>query len=52
MAAAVCCGFDFHYLDLKSGTPPPFKRFAFELCNIIRRRPLSECGLFVELERH
>ncbi|OJY26256.1 MAG: hypothetical protein BGP11_12650 [Rhodobacterales bacterium 65-51] len=32
--------FDFHHLHQKSGALSPFKRFAFELRDIIRRQPL------------
>ena len=32
--------FDFRHLHLKSGSLSPFKRFAFELRDIIRRQPL------------
>ncbi len=42
--------FDFHHLHLKSGSLSPFKRFAFELRDIIRRQPLPGYTLFVELE--
>ena len=42
--------FDFHHLHLKSGSLSPFKRFAFELRDIIRRQPLPGYTLFIELE--
>ena len=32
--------FDLHHLHLKSGSLSPFKRFAFELRDIVRRQPL------------
>jgi len=32
--------FDIHHLHLKSGSLSPFKRFAFELRDIVRRQPL------------
>ena len=40
--------FDFHHLHLKSGSLSPFKRFAFEMRDIIRRQPLPGYTLFVE----
>jgi plasmid replication initiation protein len=42
--------FDFHHLHQKSGSLSPFKRFAFELRDIIRRQPLPGYELFVEIE--
>lgn len=42
--------FDFHHLHLKSGSLSPFKRFAFELRDIIRRQPLPGYALFIEVE--
>ncbi|QDL93185.1 replication initiator protein A [Paroceanicella profunda] len=42
--------FDFHHLHLKSGALSPFKRFAFELRDIIRRQPLPGYTLFLETE--
>ncbi|MFG1224623.1 replication initiator protein A [Xanthobacter wiegelii] len=42
--------FDFHHLHLKSGSLSPFKRFAFELRDIIRRQPLPGYTLFLELD--
>ncbi len=42
--------FDFHHLHQKSGSLSPFKRFAFELRDIIRRQPLPGYTLFVEVE--
>ena len=42
--------FDFRHLHLKSGSMSPFKRFAFELRDIIRRQPLPGYTLFVEVE--
>ncbi|SDE53435.1 Plasmid replication initiator protein [Salipiger thiooxidans] len=42
--------FDFHHLHQKSGTLSPFKRFAFELRDIIRRQPLPGYTLFLETE--
>ncbi|MGX1787069.1 replication initiator protein A [Bosea sp. NPDC055332] len=42
--------FDFHHLHQKSGSLSPFKRFAFELRDIIRRQPLPGYELFVEVE--
>ena len=32
--------FDFRHLHLKSGSLSPYKRFAFELRDIVRRQPL------------
>lgn len=42
--------FDFRHLYLKSGSLSPFKRFAFELRDIIRRQPLPGYVLFTEVE--
>ena len=42
--------FDFHHLYEKSGSLSPFKRFAFELRDIIRRQPLPGYMLFLEVE--
>ena len=42
--------FDFRHLHQKSGSLSPFKRFAFELRDIIRRQPLPGYSLFVEAE--
>lgn len=42
--------FDFHHLHQKSGALSPFKRFAFELRDIIRRQPLPGYTLFLEIE--
>jgi plasmid replication initiation protein len=42
--------FDFRYLHRKSGALSPFKRFAFELRDIIRRQPLPGYTLFLEVE--
>lgn len=42
--------FEFHHLHLKSGSLSPFKRFAFELRDIIRRQPLPGYTLFIEVE--
>jgi plasmid replication initiation protein len=42
--------FDFHHLHQKSGALSPFKRFAFELRDIIRRQPLPGYTLFLEVE--
>ena len=42
--------FDFHRLHQKSGALSPFKRFAFELRDIIRRQPLPGYTLFLETE--
>ncbi|TPE60733.1 replication initiator protein A [Sandaracinobacter neustonicus] len=43
--------FDFRHLHLKSGSLAPFKRFAFELRDIIRRQPLPGYTLSIEIER-
>lgn len=42
--------FDFRHLHQKSGSLSPFKRFAFELRDIIRRQPLPGYTLFTEIE--
>ena len=42
--------FDFRHLYQKSGSLSPFKRFAFELRDIIRRQPLPGYTLFLEVE--
>ncbi|GBQ88509.1 replication initiator protein A [Asaia krungthepensis] len=42
--------FDFRHLHQKSGSLSPFKRFAFELRDIIRRQPLPGYTLFTEVE--
>ncbi|MES0110040.1 replication initiator protein A [Mesorhizobium sp. M0013] len=42
--------FDFHHLHLKSGSLSPFKRFAFDLRDIVRRQPLPGYTLFIEVE--
>ena len=42
--------FDFHHLHQKSGSLSPFKRFAFELRDIVRRQPLPGYTLFIEVE--
>lgn len=42
--------FDFRHLHVKSGSLSPFRRFAFELRDIIRRQPLPGYTLFVEVE--
>ncbi|WP_097136845.1 MULTISPECIES: replication initiator protein A [Hyphomicrobiales] len=42
--------FDFHHLHQKSGSLSPFKRFAYELRDIIRRQPLPGYTLFLETE--
>ena len=42
--------FDFRHLHQKSGALSPFKRFAFELRDIIRRQPLPGYTLFLEVE--
>ena len=40
--------FDFRHLYLKSGALSPFRRFAFELRDIVRRQPLPGYVLFIE----
>lgn len=42
--------FDLRHLYLKSGSLSPFKRFAFELRDIVRRQPLPGYTLFIEVE--
>ena len=42
--------FDIRHLHLKSGSLSPFKRFAFELRDIVRRQPLPGYTLFTEVE--
>ena len=42
--------FDFRHLHLKSGSLSPFKRFAFELRDIVRRQPLPGYTLFLECD--
>ncbi|PZO71694.1 MAG: replication protein [Sphingomonas taxi] len=42
--------FDFRHLHLKSGSLSPFKRFAFELRDTIRRQPLPGYTLVQEIE--
>jgi plasmid replication initiation protein len=42
--------FDFQHLYQKSGSLSPFKRFAFELRDIIRRQPLPGYTLSIEVE--
>ena len=42
--------FDFRHLHQKSGSLSPFKRFAFELRDIVRRQPLPGYTLFLETE--
>ncbi|MBS7701430.1 replication initiator protein A [Chelatococcus sp. YT9] len=42
--------FDFRHLHQKSGSLSPFKRFAFELREIIRRQPLPGYELSIEVE--
>jgi plasmid replication initiation protein len=42
--------FDFRHLHQKSGSLSPFKRFAFELRDVIRRQPLPGYELFIEVE--
>ena len=42
--------FDFRHLHQKSGALSPFKRFAFELRDIVRRQPLPGYTLFLEIE--
>ena len=42
--------FDFRHLHQKSGSLSPFKRFAFELRDIIRRQPLPGYTLSLEYE--
>ncbi len=42
--------FEFRHLYLKSGSLSPFKRFAFELRDIVRRQPLPGYILSIEIE--
>jgi plasmid replication initiation protein len=42
--------FDLRHLHLKSGSLSPFKRFAFELRDIVRRQPLPGYVLSIEVE--
>ncbi|MFL4469022.1 replication initiator protein A [Tateyamaria armeniaca] len=42
--------FEFRHLHIKSGSLSPFKRFAFELRDIIRRQPLPGYRLALEIE--
>ena len=42
--------FELRHLHLKSGSLSPFKRFAFELRDIVRRQPLPGYGLSLEVE--
>lgn len=42
--------FDVRHLHHKSGSLSPFKRFAFELRDIVRRQPLPGYTLFLEIE--
>lgn len=42
--------FDFRHLHQKSGSLSPYKRFAFELRDIIRRQPLPGYTLSIEIE--
>lgn len=42
--------FDFRHLHQKSGVLAPFRRFAFDLRDIIRRQPLPGYRLFLEVE--
>ena len=42
--------FDFRHLHQKSGSLSPFKRFAFELRDIVRRQPLPGYLLSLEVE--
>ncbi|TYB86092.1 replication initiator protein A [Oceaniovalibus sp. ACAM 378] len=42
--------FEFRHLYLKSGSLSPFKRFAFELRDIVRRQPLPGYILSIEFE--
>ncbi|CAH0497813.1 replication initiator protein A [Novosphingobium sp. CECT 9465] len=43
--------FDLRHLHQKSGSLSPFKRFAFELRDIVRRQPLPGYVLLLEAER-
>ena len=42
--------FDIRHLHQKSGSLAPFKRFAFEMRDIVRRQPLPGYILFTEVE--
>ncbi|MFG1280364.1 replication initiator protein A, partial [Xanthobacter autotrophicus] len=42
--------FELRHLHQKSGSLSPFKRFAFELRDVIRRQPLPGYLLFLEVE--
>ena len=42
--------FDFRHLHHKSGALSPFRRFAFELRDVVRRQPLPGYILFIEAE--
>lgn len=42
--------FDFRHLHQKSGSLSPYKRFAFELRDIVRRQPLPGYTLALEVE--
>ena len=42
--------FDLRHLHQKSGSLSPFKRFAFELRDIVRRQPLPGYTLFLEVD--
>jgi plasmid replication initiation protein len=42
--------FEFSHLYLKSGSLSPFRRFAFELRDIVRRQPLPGYVLSIEVE--
>jgi len=42
--------FDFRHLHQKSGSLSPYKRFAFELRDIVRRQPLPGYTLFLQTE--
>jgi plasmid replication initiation protein len=42
--------FDFRHLYHKSGSLSPFRRFVFELRDIVRRQPLPGYVLFIETE--
>ncbi|MDD9718701.1 replication initiator protein A [Dinoroseobacter sp. PD6] len=42
--------FEFQHLHVKSGSLSPYKRFAFELRDIIRRQPLPGYRLALEIE--
>jgi plasmid replication initiation protein len=42
--------FDLRHLHLKSGSLSPFKRFAFEMRDIVRRQPLPGYALTIEME--